>query len=134
MKSPKTTISKATVKKRSSSNTLNLSEEFKTEADTVDLSSEEEDDLEGTLLSNQQIDYAAFKIKLAEEEGHLWLKNVIPDGNCFFRAIADQLYGKEFMHMRLRGEVVDCLRANKEEYMLYIKNGLCIDEYIDMVS
>lgn len=134
MKSPKTTISKATVKKRSSSNTLNLSEEFKTEADTVDLSSEEEDDLEGTLLSNQQIDYAAFKIKLAEEEGHLWLKNVIPDGNCFFRAIADQLYGKEFMHMRLRGEVVDYLRANKEEYMLYIKKRLCIDEYIDTMS
>lgn len=99
--------------------------------DTDDLLSEEEDDLE-TLLRKQRIDLMKFKTKLAKEQ--LRLKDVGTDGNCFFRAIADQLYGKEFFHMRLRAEVVDHLRSNKEEYKFFMENDMKVERYIRLMS
>ena len=66
---------------------------------------------------------------------NLWLKKVKPDGNCLFRAISDQLYGKEFSHVRLRGEVVDYLRGNNRKHIFFNKKKrLSKEEYIYMMS
>ena len=84
------------------------------------------------LLRRERIDLAKFKIRLAKKD--LRIKEVNGDGNCFFRAVADQLYGFEFYHMRLRRDVCDHLRANKEEYKYFIDNDISIDKYIRLMS
>ena len=56
------------------------------------------------------------------------------DGNCFFRAVADQLYGYEFYHSKSRKEVVAHLEANKDEYKFYIDGDMAIDDYIDTIG
>jgi len=51
------------------------------------------------------------------------------DGNCFFRAIADQLEGDESMHMKYRLEAVDYIRTNKDMYTPFIEDDETIDQY-----
>ena len=84
------------------------------------------------LLRQQRIDLAKFKIKLAKQG--LRIKEVEGDGNCFFRAVADQLYGFEYYHLRLRKQVCDHLRENKEEYRYFIDNDIPIEKYIRLMS
>lgn len=38
------------------------------------------------------------------------------DGNCLFRALADQLWGSPNGHLTLRAEVCDWMDARKERY------------------
>ena len=93
---------------------------------------EEETETEQELLRKQRIDLAKFRIALSKK--NLWLKPTGTDGNCFFRAVADQLYGYEFYHIRLRQEVVKFLKENKEEYKYFIENDIPIDRYIKLIS
>ena len=58
-------------------------------------------------LGLQRVDLAKFKLKLAKM--NLRLNDVGADGNCFFRAVADQLFGQEDRHWNLRQEVCDHL-------------------------
>jgi len=109
------------------------------ESDDAEASEEDFDDPDlyesestSTLLRKQRIDLAKFKVMLAGKK--LRLANVRGDGNCFFRAIADQLYGSEFRHNKLRKDVVDHLKANKEEYRLFMENDIKIDKYIRLMS
>ena len=39
-----------------------------------------------------------------------------PDGNCFFRVVADHIEGKIGDHVRIRQQVVDHVEANEEGY------------------
>mmetsp|Transcript_26992 Transcript_26992/g.58755 ORF Transcript_26992/g.58755 Transcript_26992/m.58755 type:complete len:184 (-) Transcript_26992:277-828(-) len=43
-------------------------------------------------------------------------KEVLGDGNCQFRALADQLYGQEDHHQTVRGLVIQQLEAGAEHY------------------
>ena len=91
---------------------------------------DEEDDEQEYLekaIREQAIDLAKFKIALAKRD--LRINGVGSDGNCFFRAVADQLYGQEYHHWNLRQEVCDHLDENKEEYKFYIEDDISIDIY-----
>ena len=57
-----------------------------------------------------------------------------PDGNCFFRAVSDQLFGSEADHAQLRRLAVEQLQQNREEYQFYVENDVPIDKYIDAMS
>jgi len=60
--------------------------------------------------------------RLAErlQERGLQVRLVRGDGNCLFRALADQLYGSENHHGALRAQVVDQLKASQEHYSVVI--------------
>ena len=75
---------------------------------------------------------AKFRIKFNRRK--LRINTVDTDGNCFFRAISDQLFGGEDEHKQLRKTVVQHLRENKEEYKLFIENDMNIDKYINLMS
>jgi OTU domain-containing protein 3 len=61
----------------------------------------------------------------------LKVKEMGADGNCFFRAIADQLEGDESSHMTYRYAAVDYMRLNKEMYTPFIEDDETIDQYCD---
>lgn len=44
------------------------------------------------------------------------------DGNCFFRAISQALFGNPSRHKEIRKEVVNEIRGNKENYETYTNN------------
>lgn len=52
------------------------------------------------------------------------------DGNCLFRAIADQLEGNEKLHRKYRQDAVDYIQLNKEEYAPFIEDDETIDQYL----
>mmetsp|Transcript_6846 Transcript_6846/g.15613 ORF Transcript_6846/g.15613 Transcript_6846/m.15613 type:complete len:239 (-) Transcript_6846:86-802(-) len=55
-------------------------------------------------------------------------KEVTPDGNCQFRAIADQLYSAESMHADVRKKVVAQLVNKRERYAPFVDSDY--DEYL----
>lgn len=46
----------------------------------------------------------------------LELRDITGDGNCFFRALSDQLNGNESEHIRYRREVCKYMRENRDEF------------------
>ena len=59
---------------------------------------------------------------LKEELKKLGLRTKIVkgDGNCYFRAIADQLFGDEDLHYIVRFDVVEYMRKNQGDYEPFI--------------
>ncbi|GAA5989781.1 hypothetical protein JCM10908_002318 [Rhodotorula pacifica] len=53
-------------------------------------------------------------------EAGLYAANILGDGNCLFRALADQLYGSPSMHLAIRHEICDYLAANADRYRLFV--------------
>jgi len=51
------------------------------------------------------------------------------DGNCQFRALADQLYGSEDHHAAIREQVIDQLRAEPHRYKGFVEGGN-YDDYV----
>ena len=51
---------------------------------------------------------------------YLRCKNVLADGNCFYRCISKWLYGNEDRHLKIRKKIVSHMRANSEWYRSYI--------------
>ena len=75
---------------------------------------------------------AKFRLQLAQYG--LRLKEMVGDGNCLFRSIADQLEGNEKLHRKYRQEAVDYLEQNKEHYAPFIEDDETIDQYIADMS
>mmetsp|Transcript_18474 Transcript_18474/g.31616 ORF Transcript_18474/g.31616 Transcript_18474/m.31616 type:complete len:332 (-) Transcript_18474:364-1359(-) len=61
----------------------------------------------------------------------LVVKEMEGDGNCLFRAIADQIDGDESLHMVYRQAAVKQIRDNKEMYTPFIEDDETIEEYCD---
>ena len=53
------------------------------------------------------------------------------DGNCLFRALANQLCGQEELHGKYRKDTVEELKSNKDEYSLFIEDDRTIEEYLE---
>lgn len=51
------------------------------------------------------------------------LQPIANDGNCFFRAISDQLYGHQNMHWELRKATTDYMRTHPQDFMPWIVVG-----------
>ncbi|XP_059623909.1 OVARIAN TUMOR DOMAIN-containing deubiquitinating enzyme 7 [Cornus florida] len=54
---------------------------------------------------------------------------VTADGNCFFRALADQLEGNDEEHEKYRSMVVQYILKNREMYEPFIEDDVPFDEY-----
>ena len=65
-------------------------------------------------------------------ERNLKLVNVNGDGNCFFRAIAHQLYGDESQHQMVREEAVQEVIKNSNRYRNFIAGSF--DKYVSNLS
>ena len=59
----------------------------------------------------------------------LKVKEMEGDGNCLFRAVADQLEGDESMHAIYRQKTVEYILENKEMYTFFIEDDETIEEY-----
>lgn len=60
-------------------------------------------------------------------------KPIVGDGNCLFRAMADQLGYGESRHREIRIKVVEAIRADKEYFANFIDEDEDggVDEYCD---
>ncbi|KAG6421672.1 hypothetical protein SASPL_118229 [Salvia splendens] len=54
---------------------------------------------------------------------------VTADGNCFFRALADQLEGDEDRHQKYRGMVVGFIKENCEMFEPFVEDEVPFDNY-----
>ncbi|XP_058081809.1 OVARIAN TUMOR DOMAIN-containing deubiquitinating enzyme 7 isoform X6 [Magnolia sinica] len=54
---------------------------------------------------------------------------VTADGNCFFRALADQLEGNEEEHGKYRHMVVQYIMKHRQEFEPFIEDDVPFDEY-----
>ncbi|KAI4327428.1 hypothetical protein L6164_019891 [Bauhinia variegata] len=54
---------------------------------------------------------------------------VTADGNCFFRALADQLEGNEEEHQKYRSMVVQHILDNRDTFEPFIEDDVPFDEY-----
>ena len=52
------------------------------------------------------------------------------DGNCLFRALADQLWGSPSGHLKLRAEVCGWMEARKERYEGFVDEDRSFDTHI----
>ncbi|XP_021274696.1 OTU domain-containing protein 3 isoform X3 [Herrania umbratica] len=59
----------------------------------------------------------------------LQIIQVTADGNCFFRALADQLEGDEEQHGKYRSMVVQYIAKNREMFEPFIEDDVPFDEY-----
>ncbi|GAU38298.1 hypothetical protein TSUD_157820 [Trifolium subterraneum] len=59
----------------------------------------------------------------------LRIVEVTADGNCFFRALADQLEGNEEEHRKYRSMVVKHISDNREMFEPFIEDEVPFDEY-----
>ncbi|ESQ31201.1 hypothetical protein EUTSA_v10004429mg [Eutrema salsugineum] len=55
---------------------------------------------------------------------------VTSDGNCFFRALADQLQGNEDEHSKYRSMVVQYIVKNREMFEPFIEDDVPFEDYI----
>ncbi|CAL0313460.1 unnamed protein product [Lupinus luteus] len=59
----------------------------------------------------------------------LRIVEVTADGNCFFRALADQLEGNEEEHRKYRSMIVKHILDNREMFEPFIEDEVPFDEY-----
>lgn len=74
---------------------------------------------------------AADGAKLNSQLGAMGLRiaRVTADGNCLFRAVADQLEGNEEEHSKYRKMVVDYIEKHQKEYEPFLEDEVPFDEY-----
>ncbi|RCV15122.1 hypothetical protein SETIT_3G032900v2 [Setaria italica] len=61
----------------------------------------------------------------------LKIVEVNADGNCFFRALGDQLEGSEEEHMKYRAMVVEYIVKHREDFEPFIEDEVPFEEYCD---
>ncbi|GLT57071.1 hypothetical protein SLA2020_300700 [Shorea laevis] len=59
---------------------------------------------------------------------------VTPDGNCFFRALADQLEGNDNEHGKYWSMVVQYIVKNHEMFEPFIEDDVPFDEYCQSMA
>ncbi|GMH44694.1 hypothetical protein BSKO_12646 [Bryopsis sp. KO-2023] len=64
----------------------------------------------------------------------LRVKHIEPDGNCFFRALGDQLYGNDGDHTTIRDQVLDFIVESRELFEIFIEpcleDGETFEDYV----
>ncbi|EGZ04601.1 hypothetical protein PHYSODRAFT_536109 [Phytophthora sojae] len=59
------------------------------------------------------------------------LHEVEADGNCLFRALADQLYGDQHRHKDVRGKIVDYLEQHRDDFEPFMEDEEKFDKYCE---
>ncbi|XP_019183593.1 PREDICTED: OTU domain-containing protein 3 isoform X3 [Ipomoea nil] len=80
----------------------------------------------------KQADISEFRAQL--DALGLKIIQVTADGNCFFRAIGDQLEGDEDKHEKYRSMVVQYIRKNREMFEPFIEDEVPFDEYCESME
>ena len=62
------------------------------------------------------------------------MRDVIGDGNCLFRALADQLDGKQNMHAKHRKETVLYMKEHEDEFIPFIEETVTFENYLKSLS
>ncbi|KAH7850888.1 hypothetical protein Vadar_004224 [Vaccinium darrowii] len=75
----------------------------------------------------KQGDISAFRAQL--DALGLKIIEVTADGNCFFRAFADQVEGNEEEHQRYRSMVVQFMLDNRDMFEPFIEDDASFEEY-----
>ncbi|XP_076057697.1 uncharacterized protein LOC143035076 isoform X2 [Oratosquilla oratoria] len=75
---------------------------------------------------------AKFEAQL--EELHLGLRLMPGDGNCLFRALADQLEGDQSKHRIYRAQVVQYMRTHAVDFTPFLEDDVCFEEYLEDLS
>ncbi|XP_030498780.1 OVARIAN TUMOR DOMAIN-containing deubiquitinating enzyme 7 isoform X4 [Cannabis sativa] len=75
----------------------------------------------------KQVDISQFRAQL--DVLGLKIIQVTADGNCFFRALADQLEGNEEEHAKYRSMVVQYILRNREMFEPFIEDEVPFDDY-----
>ncbi|KAI8065413.1 hypothetical protein BC940DRAFT_304028 [Gongronella butleri] len=57
-------------------------------------------------------------------------KSISGDGNCLFRALADQYEGDDRHHRTLRHDICAFLRENKETYQFFVEDNREFDDHV----
>jgi len=60
----------------------------------------------------------------------LRIKDVSGDGNCLFRAIADQLEGKPENHAKIRRKVVKHIEQNRSHFEPFVEDDVPFEQYV----
>lgn len=76
--------------------------------------------------------FSLFQIKM--QAFNLYLKDIKGDGNCLFRAIADQLEGNEGNHKKYRTFAVSELEEDREFFQHFIPDDIKFDKYLSLIS
>ncbi|KAJ9525321.1 hypothetical protein QJQ45_020866, partial [Haematococcus lacustris] len=64
----------------------------------------------------------------------LRIKQITADGNCFFRAVGDQLKGDEGQHVRLRALIVDHMRQHQDDFAPFVEDDEPFDKYMSRMA
>jgi len=56
------------------------------------------------------------------------------DGNCFFRALADQKFGDERRHAELRARVVEHIEAKRDDFAPFVEDDESFEDYVARMS
>ncbi|WIA18597.1 hypothetical protein OEZ85_010037 [Tetradesmus obliquus] len=80
----------------------------------------------------QQGSYDALRDPLDRELALLGLrvKQITADGNCFFRALSDQLEGNEHQHSTLRARVVGLMQQREPDFAPFVEDDQSFAGYI----
>lgn len=73
-------------------------------------------------------DFNNFKRQL-DHQG-LKLREIQGDGNCLFRALADQLNGDDKLHTKHRREVVEYMKSHKEDFAPFLDDTVTFEKYL----
>ena len=101
-----------------------------------------EEDADTEAGYNSEDEYNHYGVQLSEEEwlekdrkfeqvmrkkGYI-IKLMIEDGSCLFRAVADQLYGDQEMHVSVRDQCMNYIAQNSDYFSQYLTED--ISEYV----
>ena len=79
-----------------------------------------------------KIDENEFKQSLASL--NLKIHTILGDGNCLFRAIADQVFGNENLHEDIREEIVDYIGENESFCTNFIEDNESFSSYVSRMK
>lgn len=60
----------------------------------------------------------------------LKIRDVVGDGNCLFRALADQLDGDDSAHKRHRQDVVSYIKEHRSDFEPFIEDDVPFDQHV----
>ncbi|KAG1176077.1 hypothetical protein G6F70_003650 [Rhizopus microsporus] len=62
---------------------------------------------------------------------NLCTKDITGDGNCLFRALSDQYYGRDSKHKVIRQEICRYLKENEEIYKFFVEDDQSFDSHLN---
>ncbi|XP_044742137.1 OTU domain-containing protein 5 [Chrysoperla carnea] len=83
-----------------------------------------EDEYEPAKISNEEWEDRDRTFNETMRKKGFVVKNIVEDGACLFRAIADQVYGNEDMHSIVRNNCMDYIMQNRDFFSEYITEDI----------